>query len=835
LKTTLPLQVNWRKFFYKSTAAGLLGLTPTLFLAQTVLTPPAVVSTSPANAPPGADTSTGLGPGQGIIAKTPYTAGYQYSPTQWAIALGKALFWDQQMGSDNTACASCHFHAGSDTRLRNQLNPGADDVTFGPSGDVKFGSTRSDTNAVTAGNMPSGAKATSNYLLQSTDFPLEQLADETNRNSLIVTTTNDRIGTEGTFGAAFGSVLTYGQEDQCSGYSGSPFNVPGTNPALAARQTTPRQAPSVINAVFNHRNFWDGRANNMFNGVGTFGMRDIIANPAARLVVYNKSTPQLTYLTLANASLASQAVTPVLNAVETSCNGRTFPEVATKLFNTIPLFFQKVSASDSVLGPLSNSGSTGLVSTFSYQFMIEQAFDPRWWSAPGTYTISSTGALKSTTAAKGGYSQMALNFSMFEGIAVMMYESTLISNQTPYDTLLSQGQLIPTGIGCIAGSGVNPLVARGCQLFFAPPPNIIPGVPSGGGCALCHSGALMSEGAVVAGQPNTPMLQAFEPDGVIGTHDLGYINIGVQPVFTDQLNGRVDAYNNPLSYVRQYLNYLNAQSEGNPNASSFLLDPDLQQAVALAAATPPGSQSPLVPPPPANFSSSFVPFGPVSPGNVSASKLEVDGTAKVPQLRNVGLTPPYFVTGGFSNLREVIRVYNRGVNSRTITFAGDPNAYGSTTCTHGDDSGSGTDGNHPWPVQDTNCGSNITGLIFPLGLADCNAPVNGVPQPNAACLAAEETPANDDLAALTAFLLALTDQRVQCSAAPFDHPSLTVVDGQTATQSSIGTGTDIASTYPAVGSAGYSATSGYCIPNAGDLFATGMQADSGGAKAPPLN
>jgi cytochrome c peroxidase len=41
-----------------------------------------------------------------------------------AIALGKALFWDQAAGSDGQACASCHFNAGADSRTRNQLNPG---------------------------------------------------------------------------------------------------------------------------------------------------------------------------------------------------------------------------------------------------------------------------------------------------------------------------------------------------------------------------------------------------------------------------------------------------------------------------------------------------------------------------------------------------------------------------------------------------------------------------------------------------------------------------------------------------------------------------------------
>jgi len=62
-----------------------------------------------------------------------------------AIKLGKALFWDMQAGSDGVqACASCHFHAGADNRMKNTVNPGArgGDATFqvrGPNQTLLYG------------------------------------------------------------------------------------------------------------------------------------------------------------------------------------------------------------------------------------------------------------------------------------------------------------------------------------------------------------------------------------------------------------------------------------------------------------------------------------------------------------------------------------------------------------------------------------------------------------------------------------------------------------------------------------------------------------------------
>ena len=51
-----------------------------------------------------------------------------------AIAFGKSLFWDMQLGSDGVqSCGTCHFNGtGTDTRTKNQINPNhlGGDLTF---------------------------------------------------------------------------------------------------------------------------------------------------------------------------------------------------------------------------------------------------------------------------------------------------------------------------------------------------------------------------------------------------------------------------------------------------------------------------------------------------------------------------------------------------------------------------------------------------------------------------------------------------------------------------------------------------------------------------------
>ena len=70
--------------------------------------------------------------------------------------------------------------------------------------------------------------------------------------------------------------------------------------------------------------------------------------------------------------------------------------------------------------------------------------------------------------------------------------------------------------------------------------------------------------------------------------------------------------------------------------------------------------------------------------------------------------------------------------------------------------------------------------------------------------------------------------------APFDHPELPIPTGHLPLDSNGDSkADDEVFVLPAVGKYGYAPASGLCIPNAGDLFAPGMQARAGGEPAPP--
>src|SRR5215831_10905013 len=59
---------------------------------------------------------------KGVAVPQPPGLAQYVADEQALVVLGKALFWDVQVGSDGrTSCATCHFHAGADHRVTNQI------------------------------------------------------------------------------------------------------------------------------------------------------------------------------------------------------------------------------------------------------------------------------------------------------------------------------------------------------------------------------------------------------------------------------------------------------------------------------------------------------------------------------------------------------------------------------------------------------------------------------------------------------------------------------------------------------------------------------------------
>jgi cytochrome c peroxidase len=308
-----------------------------------------------------------------------------------AIALGKALFWDIAFGSDmQTACATCHGHAGVDPRTLNTVHPG-----FNGTFDAGVG--------------PGGLKP-------EAFFPTTLFANPDSRFSTRLRSVDDVVGSQGVLRRAFLELNAETGEDRCTDVADPVFNDGVRN----VRQVTGRNPPTVINAAFNVRQFWDGRANPWFNGVDPFGP----TNPQARVQRWDAATGALVpvALQLDFAGLASQAVGPANNGVEMACEGRDWGSLGRRLLEVRPLAAQRVSATDSVLGSRAAADGFGLATT--YRALIQQAFRPEWHGAP---------------AVPGAATQIEANFPLYFGIALMLYQSTLVSDDSPYDRFAEAG------------------------------------------------------------------------------------------------------------------------------------------------------------------------------------------------------------------------------------------------------------------------------------------------------------------------------------------------------------------------------------------------------------
>jgi cytochrome c peroxidase len=422
-----------------------------------------------------------------------------------AVLLGKLLFWDMQVGSDGRqACATCHFNAGADSRSINQVNPGRPapgDGTF------DFGGP--------------------NAALSSADFPFHLLQDPTSRDSQVLRSRDDTVSSQGVPSVDFSGVA--GSVDAGQPVTSATFNVGGIN----VRQVEPRNSPTVINAVFNDRNFWDGRAQNVFNGVNPFGERDPLARVLAR--VSEPGEPDQVApvrVRLRESSLASQAVGPPTSAFEMSWNRRTFADVGKKLLALTPLAEQRIAPTDSVLAAVSAWPEPG--ARIEYSELIQRAFVPKWWDAAGVVSVVDSGSvqfearsdLDLTELAPDQYTQMMYNFPLFFGLAVQAYEATLVSDDSPFDSY--------------ANGDVEALSAEqrlGVQLFFG-----------AGKCFNCHSGPVFTNARITRVRPQ-PLERMIMGDRSVALYDNGFYNIGVRPSDEDLGVGGTDPFGLPLSNV----------------------------------------------------------------------------------------------------------------------------------------------------------------------------------------------------------------------------------------------------------------------------------------------
>jgi cytochrome c peroxidase len=400
-----------------------------------------------------------------------------------AIALGKAFFWEMQFGSDGqTACATCHFNAGADSRTGNQTDPGLRRVDGN-------GNPAADSNTFHSGFGP-------NHALSLSDFPLHTSTRDN----------NNIVGSQGVFRFNFNDVVLGQAAENETSVADPVWSVSdGNGGMLNVRRSTPRNAPPVINAVFNYRNFWDGRAQRTFNGVNPFGAGD----PNAHLLQVDPNNPNATIdvtLRLSNSSLASQAVGPPGSDVEMSATGRPFVKMGKKMLMLTPLALQQVAPDDSVLASLSAAPGNGL--NTDYVSMIKAAFLPKWWTSNVVVDANSNVLHTGTPQNTDEYSQMEYNFSMFWGVAIQMYESTLVSDSSRFDQFMEGNRSALTSLEQL---GLNRFEGKG-------------------GCINCHNGAEFTDASISSITSKGSVVEQL-PGG--RWHDVGFHNIGVRPTTDD--------------------------------------------------------------------------------------------------------------------------------------------------------------------------------------------------------------------------------------------------------------------------------------------------------------
>jgi cytochrome c peroxidase len=156
--------------------------------------------------------------------------------------------------------------------------------------------------------------------------------------------------------------------------------------------------------------------------------------------------------------------------------------------------------------------------------MIKKAFQPQWWKSNQLITVSTDANnertiafVKRKAAQKADedeivdaeqlesqqFTLMDYNFPLFFGLAIQMYESTLVSDDTPFDRFAAGTK-----------GALTDQQQQGLNIFL------------NNGCIACHSGAEFTAASVANVQKNGRLTRSPAPGNPI--QDRGFFGIGVR-------------------------------------------------------------------------------------------------------------------------------------------------------------------------------------------------------------------------------------------------------------------------------------------------------------------
>jgi cytochrome c peroxidase len=164
--------------------------------------------------------------------------------------------------------------------------------------------------------------------------------------------------------------------------------------------------------------------------------------------------------------------------------------------------------------------------------MIKAAFQTQWWDSNVLFSLDGAGtpvpAGFGTPDSTNEYTLAEINFSLFWGLAIQLYEQTLISDDSPFDHFLKG----------IKDPAFGSLEQQGFKVFNN----------GNGRCNQCHGGTLFTNATVDSinsvGRSQSGVLR----DETLAFFDTGFRNIGLRPTAEDLGVGAATPFNTPLDF-----------------------------------------------------------------------------------------------------------------------------------------------------------------------------------------------------------------------------------------------------------------------------------------------